>query len=125
MYEFNNQEPIYLQLIEIIKSQIVSGELKEDEKICSVRELAVQYGVNPNTVQKALSELEREGLIRTERTSGRYVAISSDKSFEVKNDFVNKQTNAYVNKMKSLSLTDKEIISEVKKALIREENSNV
>lgn len=72
-YVFDNQRPIYLQLQEIFSQLIVSGFWPPGERIASVRELAMTYGVNPNTVQRALSELERDGLMHTERTSGRFV----------------------------------------------------
>lgn len=71
--EFQSNIPIYLQLIDFIKLQVVSGALKPGEKLKSVRELALEHGVNPNTMQKALAELEGEGLLYTMRTAGRYV----------------------------------------------------
>lgn len=71
--EFDNNRPIYLQLYEEIKKQIASGELAPGEKLESVRNLAKTYSVNPNTVQRALQELEREELIATDRTRGKYV----------------------------------------------------
>ena len=71
--EFQSNIPIYLQIMDDIKQQIVSGRLKPGDKLASVRDLAMQYGVNPNTVQKALSELEWEKLLYTMRTAGRYV----------------------------------------------------
>ncbi len=71
--EFQSNIPIYLQIMDDIKQQIVSGRLKPGDKLASVRDLAMQYGVNPNTMQKALSELEWENLLYTMRTAGRYV----------------------------------------------------
>ena len=62
-WEFNDDTPIYLQIMEHIKTEIASGGLKAGDKIPPVRELAMEAGVNPNTMQKALSELEREGLL--------------------------------------------------------------
>lgn len=70
---FDEKSPIYLQLMEQLKKQIMSGELQGGNKIPSVRDLAKIAGVNPNTMQKALSELEREQLIYSERTAGRFV----------------------------------------------------
>ena len=70
---FNNSVPIYLQIVSEIKKQIVSGKLIPGERIPSVRELALTYKVNPNTMQKALIELEENGLIKTERTNGKFV----------------------------------------------------
>ncbi len=76
--EFQSNTPIYLQLIDMIKLQIISGQLQPGEKLPPVRDLAMQYGVNPNTMQKALSELEWEKLVYTVRTTGRYVTEDAD-----------------------------------------------
>lgn len=72
-FEFDNNIPIYLQLVEQMKLQIIAGQLKPGDRIASVRELAMVHKVNPNTMQKALAELEEEGLIYTERTNGKFV----------------------------------------------------
>ncbi len=69
----NQNQPIYMQIMDKIRAAIVSGELQPGQKMAPVRELAEDFGVNPNTMQRALSELEREGLLNTERTSGRFV----------------------------------------------------
>ena len=72
-WALNNDRPIYLQLMERIQTDIVSGKYKPGEKLPSVRELALDAAVNPNTMQKALSELERIGLVYSQRTSGRFI----------------------------------------------------
>ena len=72
-WKFEDDSPIYIQIVEEIKRQIASGELKGGDKMPAVRELALQAGVNPNTMQKALVELERQGFLYTQRTSGRFV----------------------------------------------------
>ena len=72
-WKLDSDRPIYAQILEIIQMQIISGKYQPGDKIPSVRELAADAGVNPNTMQKALSELERSGLILTQRTSGRTV----------------------------------------------------
>ena len=66
--------PIYQQIIEFFESEISSGRLKAGERINSIRALALQFKVNPNTVQKSLNELERNGLIFTDRTNGKFVS---------------------------------------------------
>ena len=68
-WKFDENTPIYLQIVEQIKAQIATGQLKAGDKLPAVRELAVEAGVNPNTMQKALSQLEREGLLYSVRTS--------------------------------------------------------
>ena len=71
--EFVSALPIYLQIIQDIKQKIASGEWTPNMRVPPVRELSVSFGVNPNTAQRALAELERDGLLRTERTSGRFI----------------------------------------------------
>ena len=71
--EFDQSSPIFAQIAAVIKRRVVSGEWPPGTKVASVRELAVHFGVNPNTMQRALAELEREGVLAAERTSGRYV----------------------------------------------------
>ena len=78
-YNFSNDKPIFLQLADVIKSDIVSGKFKITEKLPSVRDFAIEFGVNPNTVQKALQILEDDGLIYTDRTNGKFVSDSQDK----------------------------------------------
>ena len=72
-WNFDASAPIYLQLVEKLKLEIISGSPAAGEKLASVRDLSQEAGVNPNTMQRALAELERENLIYSERTSGRYV----------------------------------------------------
>lgn len=73
LWELTNDRPLYIQLIEHIKLLVLSGEYEPGQQFPSVRELALAANVNPNTMQRALSELEREGLLITERTNGRRI----------------------------------------------------
>lgn len=73
-WEISSEKSVYLQLIDIIKQKIMSGEYQPGQRLPSVRELAADAAVNPNTMQRALTELEREGLLYTLRTSGRFVS---------------------------------------------------
>ena len=77
-WKFNNESPIYLQIVDAIKMQIAQGTLKPGDQVPAVRELAVTAGVNPNTMQKALAALEQEGLLIGSRTNGR--TVTSDAS---------------------------------------------
>ena len=72
-WQFSNDAPIYAQLIAQIKVGIVSGAFPPGERLPSVRDLATEAGVNPNTMQRALAELERDGLVFSQRTAGRFV----------------------------------------------------
>ena len=72
-WQFSNDAPIYAQLIEQIKVGIVTGAFPPGDRLPSVRDLATEAGVNPNTMQRALAELERDGLVFSQRTAGRFV----------------------------------------------------
>jgi GntR family transcriptional regulator len=72
-WQFNSEAPIYSQLIGQIRQGIVSGAFPPGERLASVRDLASEAGVNPNTMQRALTELERDGLVYSQRTAGRFV----------------------------------------------------
>lgn len=115
--DFDNNYPIYVQIMNEIKMEIVSGVLKPNDKIMSVRELSQSFGVNPNTMQRALSELEREDLLYSERTSGRY--ITSDESLikNIRKNLSEKELKKFVDYMKSLGYKDVDIINEVKKTI--------
>jgi DNA-binding transcriptional regulator YhcF (GntR family) len=72
-WQFDNDMPIYSQLVGQIKQRIVAGVFPPGERLPSVRDLATDAGVNPNTMQRALQELERNGLVFSQRTAGRFV----------------------------------------------------
>ena len=109
-YQFTNDKPIYLQLIDYFKAQIISGELAEGSRLDSVRDLAVKAKVNPNTMQKALSELERMGLVRTERTSGRFITDDKEMISNMKKEVAENEIAAFLEKMKSLGFDKEEVI---------------
>ena len=111
---FNNSVPIYLQIVSEIKKQIVSGKLIPGERIPSVRELALTYKVNPNTMQKALIELEENGLIKTERTNGKFVTEDKNIINKIKNDYADNLTQNYLSEMISLGITKQEIKERIK-----------
>lgn len=101
---FDNNIPIYLQLMEYVKIYIISGAFKSGEKIPSVREFALDFKVNPNTVQKALAELEMQGLIYTERTTGKYVTKEKGKIDKLKDDYALTLAKSYFEGMKRIGL---------------------
>ena len=111
---FNNSVPIYLPIVSEIKKQIVSGKLIPGERIPSVRELALTYKVNPNTMQKALIELEENGLIKTERTNGKFVTEDENIINKIKNDYADNLTQNYLSEMISLGITKQEIKERIK-----------
>ena len=107
--KFSNDKPIFLQLAEIIKGNIVSGKYEVNEKLPSVREFALMYSINPNTVQKALQLLEDDGLIVTDRTNGKFVAENSGVIKRQKEIIINNELDNFFDKMQTLGLTIEEI----------------
>ena len=107
--KFSNDKPIFLQLADIIKGDILSGKLKTNEKLPSVRDYALTYSINPNTVQKALQILEDDGLIITNRTNGKFVAENFNKINKEKSKMITQEINSFFEKMKNLGYTIQEI----------------
>ena len=110
-WELNNERPIYLQLMDYIKLGIISGKYPVGSRLPSVRELAQTASVNPNTMQKALGELENSKLIYSNRTSGRFVTEDELLIDSCRNNLATVYCNDFFIKIKSLGLTDDEIIS--------------
>ena len=103
-YIFDNERPIYIQLVEMIRIDIVSGKFEKGQRLPSVRELALMMKVNPNTMQKALAELENEQLIYTERTNGKYVTEDEKLIEKVKKKLAQEKVNNYLNSMKNIGI---------------------
>lgn len=114
-WEFSDDIPIYLQIMNQIKARIATGALKPGDKITSVRELAMEAGVNPNTMQKALSELEREGVLYSKRTSGRFVAESEDSTEGLQEQMAHAQMENYLTAMQQLGYDGQKAIEELQK----------
>jgi len=112
----DSDRPIYKQLVEEIELRIISGMYAPGDKIKSVRELAMEAGVNPNTMQKALAELERMGLVFAQRTSGRFITEDNKMIEEAKNTLAIKEIDSFFEKMKQLGFEKEEIISLIEKA---------
>ena len=108
--EFQSNIPIYLQLIDMVKLQIVSGTLKPGEKLKSVRELAMEHGVNPNTMQKALAELEGIGLLYTMRTAGRYVTEDAELIASLREQLAAERIGAFLDELGRFGYRSDEII---------------
>lgn len=107
--QFSNDKPIFMQLANMIKSDIISEKFKPNDKLPSVREFALEFGVNPNTVQKALQLLEDDGLITTDRTNGKFVANNPNKIKTQKDKIINEEMRVFVEKMQGFGLSMKEI----------------
>lgn len=109
-------KPIYSQLVEIIQMQIISGRYKAGDKLPSVRELAAEASVNPNTMQKAFAELERNGLIITQRTSGRTVTEDIELIKQTQAQLAEEYIKNFFRVMKELGYTEEEILKLIEKA---------
>ena len=114
-YKFADNIPIYLQLIELIKQDIVSGKYLVGDKLPSVRDLANEYGVNPNTVQRAYSELERQELVESDRTNGRFVKYDKKRSKQLLDTLSKQYIDNLFNNLNQLGLSDEQIIKLVNK----------
>jgi DNA-binding transcriptional regulator YhcF (GntR family) len=110
-WNLDSDRPIYAQIVEKLQMQIVSGYYKPGDKLPSVRDLATQACVNPNTMQKAFSELERSGLILTQRTSGRLVTEDIDMIKQVQTSLAREQIKVFMEKMRELGFNREEIIA--------------
>lgn len=109
-WDLNSERPVYLQLIEQIQAGIISGYFKPGDKLPSVRDLAADAAVNPNTMQRAFTELERTGLVYTNRTSGRFITSDEKLIKELKEQSAINEIKDFLNKMKQLGLDTEEII---------------
>lgn len=107
--DFNNNIPIYIQIMDQIKIEIISGKLNPGEKLDSIRDLSLSLKVNPNTLQKALAELENMQLIYTERTNGKYVTKDSKLIEKYRASEAMSLTKNYIASMKKLGITANEI----------------
>ena len=101
-WSFTPDRPIYLQIQEELKLSIVSGSYPPGEKLPAVRDLALEAAVNPNTVQRALTELERDGLVYAQRTSGRFVTEDTEVIEKTKNDLAMDLVGAFLEKMAAI-----------------------
>lgn len=114
-WNLDADRPIYAQILERIQMQIIAGVYQPGAKIPSVRELAADAGVNPNTMQKALSELERSGLVCTQRTSGRVVTEDRNMIEETRNKIAKEQIQEFMQRMKELGFEKEDILALLQK----------
>ena len=121
-WKFRSDLPIYSQLVEQIKLGIVSGKLLPGERLMSVRDMATEAGVNPNTMQRALQELERDGMVYSQRTAGRFVTENMQVIEREKKKFAEEQIRSFLEAMKKLGYQWEEILSLLKEK--EEENGD-
>lgn len=115
-WKFRSDQPIYTQLTERLAEAIVAGVFKPGERLPSVRDLAIDAGVNPNTVQRALADLERDGLMFSQRTSGRFVTENEEMIRNARFRMADERVAQFLLDMKQLGCTREEAIELLKTA---------
>ena len=120
-WQFSNDAPIYTQLIWQVKVGIVTGAFPPGERLPSVRDLATEAGVNPNTMQRALAELERDGLVYSQRTAGRFVTEDNTMINAAKRSLAQRHVKTFLEAMLRLGFQREEIISLIEQELGEEE----
>ena len=116
-WNLDDSRPIYLQLMEWIQHDIISGVYQPGDKLPSVRDLALDAAVNPNTMQKALSELERSGLVYSHRTSGRFITDDSTLLKKIKTDLAQEYISSFLEQMSHLGISGSETLEMIKQTL--------
>ena len=109
-WQFSNDAPIYTQLIHQVKVGIVTGAFPPGERLPSVRDMATEAGVNPNTMQRALAELERDGLVYSQRTAGRFVTEDNTMINTAKRSLAERHVKTFLEAMLRLGFHRDEII---------------
>ena len=123
-WQFSNDAPIYTQLIRQVKAGIVTGAFPPGERLPSVRDLATEAGVNPNTMQRALAELERDGLVYSQRTAGRFVTEDNTMINAAKRSLAERHVKSFLEAMLGLGFQREEIISLIEQELGEEGTDN-
>lgn len=108
-WNFENDRPIYIQLVEKLKLAIVAGEYPPGERLPSVRDLAIEIKANPNTVQRALVDLEQTGLIYTQRTNGKFVTEDKELVQKIREELAKETFSKFQENMKQLGFGEEEI----------------
>ena len=121
-WQIDNNRPVYIQLVEQLRMKIISGEIELDSKLDSVRSLAADAMVNPNTMQKALTELEREGFVYSKRTSGRFVTDNKELIENERKNLVKDNVKNTLDTLINLGYTNEEILNLVEE-ILREDNN--
>lgn len=119
-WNLDSSKPIYMQIIEHIQMEILSGVYLPGDKLASVRDMAAKAGVNPNTMQRALAELEREGFLYSVRTSGRFITEDESRIEDMKERVAENEIREFMSKMKLLGFDYKMIIQLIEKTVQEE-----
>ncbi|GIN87050.1 putative HTH-type transcriptional regulator YhcF [Heyndrickxia sporothermodurans] len=122
--EFLATKPIYMQIADRVYQQIVRGELKAGDKLPSVREMAIQSGVNPNTIQRTYGEMERVGIVETKRGQGTFVTEDQDKINTLKVKLQIEIIQVFVKSMKELGFSNSDILRGIEEFFRREKDGH-
>lgn len=120
-WNLQSDRPIYAQLVEQIQRMIVTGVFPAGSRLPSVRELAVEAAVNPNTMQRALARLEEDGLLYTQRTSGRYVTEETNRIMQAKEAMAGEFIRQFIENMEKLGYTREQAMELIKRQKEEEE----
>ena len=123
-WKIDGSAPIYSQLVEQIKQEIVSGGFPPGQRLPSVRDLATEAGVNPNTMQRALAELERDGLVYSQRTAGRFVTEDRKMIDGVKRSLAQRHIQAFWEAMTRLGYDRQEVLALMRREVSEEGDDN-
>lgn len=115
MEPFLTSQPIYMQLADLLKKQIVRGQLRPGDKLPSVRELAIQYTVNPNTVQRTYRELEQDGMVEVRRGQGTFVIRDDGITHRLRETLKQEYVTTFVQHMREMGFS----LQEVKESMQR------
>ena len=110
-WNFDKKSPIYIQIAKHIKMKIISQEIKSGDQLPTVRELAEEAGVNPNTMQRAFSELEQEGMVFSKRTSGRFVTEDEKLIKQKRHELATEELQSFVQNMHHIGFDTSDIIA--------------
>ena len=121
-WNLDSDRPIFIQIIEKIQMDIISGYYKPGDKLPSVRDLAQEASVNPNTMQKALSELERTGLVYSQRTSGRFITEDTTMIDKLKSELARDIVTQFLENIQRLGFQKEEAMSLIAEIIKGEEN---
>ncbi len=121
-WDLDSDRPVFAQLVERIQMDIVSGRYRPGERLPSVRELAAEAAVNPNTMQRAFAQLEQMGLVYTKRTSGRFITEDEDTIGELRIKIAREETDRFAARMKRLGFTETEILAFMRELMKGEES---
>jgi GntR family transcriptional regulator len=116
---FNNTQPIYLQILQRVCRQVVRGKIKAGDKLPSVREMALHSGVNPNTVQRVYSELERLEIAETRRGLGSFITENENRLRQLREDLKSEQIGSFIKDMREMGFSPDEIQGGVRKELLK------